>query len=107
MIDFFAKITFILKRHSLTILVFYLIAEAYIQHIHPISVVHNLFYISYHLIKQDYQIYPQYTSQWCSFFDNTKLTLLQFTMIFLLCIGYNLCFSKFTLLEDEKFTPRY
>jgi len=35
-------------------------------------VVLNLFYISYPFIKQDYQIYLQYT-QWCSFSENTKL----------------------------------
>jgi len=37
------------------------------------TVVLNVFYISYPFIKQDYQIYPQYT-QWCSFIENAKLT---------------------------------
>ena len=37
------------------------------------SVVLNLVYISYPFIKQDYQIYPQYT-QWNSFLKSTKLT---------------------------------
>ena len=32
-----------------------------------------LFYISYPFIRQDYQIYPQYT-EWCSFIENAKLT---------------------------------
>jgi len=32
-------------------------------------------------IKQDYQIYPQYT-QWCSFPKNTRLKNLQFEMIY-------------------------
>ena len=50
------------------------------------SVVLNLIHISYPLIEQDYQIYPQYT-QWCTFIENTKLIginnkLLQFRMIY-------------------------
>jgi len=32
-------------------------------------VVLNRFYISYPLVKQDYQIYSQYT-QWCSYIEN-------------------------------------
>jgi len=32
----------------------------------------NLFYISCPFVKQDYQIYPQYT-QWYSLIENTKL----------------------------------
>ena len=39
----------------------------------PRAVVHNLFYISNPFIKEDYQIYPQY-SQWCSFIKNMQLT---------------------------------
>ena len=64
-------------------------------------VVLNLFYISYPFIRQDYQIYPQYT-QWSSFIENTKLTrsysLEWFIKIY---IGCNLWFCKFTPLENE------
>jgi len=67
----------------------------------PRAVILNLFYISYPFIKQDYQIYPQYT-QWCSFIKNTKLTnsysLEWFIKIYICC---NLWFSKFISLEDE------
>jgi len=38
-----------------------------------ITVVRNLFHVSYPFIKQDYQIYTQYTP-WFSFIENTKLT---------------------------------
>jgi len=39
----------------------------------PRPVVLNFFfYITYHFIKQDYQIYPQYI-RWSSFIKNTKL----------------------------------
>jgi len=41
--------------------------------LYPSPVVPNLFYISYPFVKQDYQIYSQYT-QWRSFIKNTKLT---------------------------------
>jgi len=37
------------------------------------TVVLNLFYMSYPFIKQDFQIYLQYT-QWCSFIENTIST---------------------------------
>jgi len=64
-------------------------------------VVLNLFYISYPFIKQDHQIYPQYT-QSCSFIENTKLTnsysLEWFIKFYVVC---SLWFSKFNPLEDE------
>jgi len=60
----------------------------------PNTVVLNLFCISYPFIKQDCQIYPQYT-QSCSFIENTKLTnshsLEWFRKIY---IGCNLFFSN-------------
>jgi len=63
--------------------------------------VRNLFYTSYPFLKQDYQIYPQYTQR-CWFIENTKLTnyysLEWFIKIY---IGCNLWFSKFTPLADE------
>jgi len=33
----------------------------------------NLYYTFHPFIKQNHQIYPQYT-QWCSFVENTKVT---------------------------------
>ena len=60
------------------------------------AVVLNLFYISCPFIKQDYQIYIQYT-QWCSYIQNTKLTnsysLEWFIKVDFCC---NFWFSKFT-----------
>jgi len=56
-----------------------------------------LFYISYPFIKQDYQIYPQFT-RWSSLSENTKLTILQFRFRKIYCIkiyiGSNLWFRN-------------
>jgi len=48
-------------------------SETLKKNLHTRAVVLNLFYMSYPFIKQDYQIYLQY-SQWCSCIKNTKLT---------------------------------
>jgi len=65
------------------------------------AVVLNLFHTFYPFIKQDYQIYPQYT-QWCSFLKITKLansySLEWFAKMYICC---NLRFSKFTPLDNS------
>ena len=58
----------------------------------------TFFYISYPFVKQDHQIYPQYT-QWCSSIDNTNVTKKIY-------IGCTLWFSQFTLLEGGIY-PRW
>ena len=68
-------------------------------------VVLNLFYVFYPFIKQDYQIYPQWT-QWCSFIENTKVTnfdSLEWFTFAAINVSVNLppCKVKFTPLQGE------
>ena len=63
----------------------------------------NLFYISCPFVKQDYQIYPQYTQMILTYWKYKINELLQFRMISKIYICCNLWFNEFT--PRGKFTP--
>jgi len=65
----------------------------------------TFFYISYPFIKQDYQIYAQYTQR-CSFIETTKLTnFFSLEWFIKIYVGWNLWCSKITPFEKWNLSP--